>query len=141
MWNIFQDKSVVHYFRFLSSVLIQGSIVGIKGNAGQCVYSASKAGLVGFTKSLAKEVASRNIRVNCIIPGKCPSFFQDQGSQSPKSFTDNYGPSPGQLSNPIYGSVINDNISKCSITFNVCDRKGHLLEYLSKMFSPEWTVV
>uniref|UniRef100_A0A3Q3JIB3 3-ketoacyl-[acyl-carrier-protein] reductase beta subunit n=1 Tax=Monopterus albus TaxID=43700 RepID=A0A3Q3JIB3_MONAL len=46
-----------------------GSVVGLKGNAGQCVYSASKAGLEGFTRSLAKEVASRNIRVNLLAPG------------------------------------------------------------------------
>ncbi|KAM9762400.1 carbonyl reductase family member 4 [Menidia menidia] len=46
-----------------------GSVVGLKGNAGQCVYSASKAGLEGFTRSLAKEVASRNIRVNLLSPG------------------------------------------------------------------------
>ncbi|KAJ8280055.1 hypothetical protein COCON_G00071210 [Conger conger] len=46
-----------------------GSVVGQKGNAGQCVYSASKAGLEGFTRSLAKEVASRNIRVNLLAPG------------------------------------------------------------------------
>ncbi|KAI7800278.1 putative carbonyl reductase family member 4, partial [Triplophysa rosa] len=46
-----------------------GSLVGVKGNAGQCVYSASKAGLEGFTRSLAKEVAARNIRVNLVAPG------------------------------------------------------------------------
>ncbi|XP_026160467.1 carbonyl reductase family member 4 [Mastacembelus armatus] len=46
-----------------------GSVVGLKGNVGQCVYSASKAGLEGFTRSLAKEVASRNIRVNLLTPG------------------------------------------------------------------------
>ncbi|KAK6493913.1 carbonyl reductase family member 4 [Huso huso] len=46
-----------------------GSIVGLKGNAGQSAYSASKAGLVGFTRSLAKEVAGRNIRVNLVAPG------------------------------------------------------------------------
>lgn len=44
-------------------------MVGLKGNTGQCVYSASKAGLEGFTRSLAKEVASRNIRVNLLAPG------------------------------------------------------------------------
>jgi len=46
-----------------------GSAVGLTGNIGQTVYSASKAGLVGFTKALSKEVGSRNIRVNCIAPG------------------------------------------------------------------------
>lgn len=45
------------------------SVVGVSGNAGQTNYSASKAGIIGFTKSLAKEVASRNILVNAVAPG------------------------------------------------------------------------
>ncbi len=45
------------------------SIVGLIGNPGQTNYAASKAGLIGFSKSLAKEIASRNITVNCIAPG------------------------------------------------------------------------
>lgn len=45
------------------------SIIGLVGNAGQVNYSASKAGIVGITKSLAKELASRNIRVNAVAPG------------------------------------------------------------------------
>ena len=50
------------------------SVVGVSGNAGQTNYSASKAGIIGFTKSLAKEVASRNITVNAVAPG----FIQTQ---------------------------------------------------------------
>ncbi|XP_053315868.1 3-oxoacyl-[acyl-carrier-protein] reductase [Spea bombifrons] len=46
-----------------------GSVVGHKGNSGQSIYSASKEGLVGFSKSLAKEVARKNIRVNVVAPG------------------------------------------------------------------------
>jgi len=45
------------------------SVVGVTGNAGQANYAASKAGMIGFTKSLAQEVASRSITVNCIAPG------------------------------------------------------------------------
>ena len=45
------------------------SVVGVTGNAGQTNYSASKAGIIGFTKSLAREVASRNILVNAVAPG------------------------------------------------------------------------
>ncbi|MEX0679880.1 MAG: 3-oxoacyl-[acyl-carrier-protein] reductase [Balneolales bacterium] len=51
------------------SIINIGSIVGITGNAGQTNYAASKAGIIGFSKSLAKEVASRNIRVNVVAPG------------------------------------------------------------------------
>ncbi len=51
------------------SIINIGSIVGVTGNAGQANYAAAKAGMIGFTKSLAKEVASRNIRANVIAPG------------------------------------------------------------------------
>jgi 3-oxoacyl-[acyl-carrier protein] reductase len=51
------------------SIVLLSSIVGLTGNAGQAVYAASKAGLLGLTKSLAKELGSRNIRVNAVAPG------------------------------------------------------------------------
>lgn len=51
------------------SIINMSSVVGVSGNAGQANYSASKAGMIGFTKSVAKELGSRNIRANAIAPG------------------------------------------------------------------------
>ena len=51
------------------NIINLSSVVGVVGNAGQCNYSASKAGIIGFTKSIAKELASRNIRANAVAPG------------------------------------------------------------------------
>lgn len=51
------------------SIITIGSVVGIAGNAGQTNYAATKAGIIGFSKSLAKELATRNIRVNVVAPG------------------------------------------------------------------------
>lgn len=51
------------------SIINMSSVVGISGNAGQCNYSASKAGLIGLAKSIAKEMGPRGIRANCIAPG------------------------------------------------------------------------
>src|SRR6266571_3796319 len=50
-------------------IVIQSSLAGVAGNAGQANYSASKAGLIGLTKAMAKEVGSRNITVNAVAPG------------------------------------------------------------------------
>ena len=51
------------------SIINISSVVGVNGNAGQCNYSASKAGLIGLAKSIAKEMGSRGIRANAIAPG------------------------------------------------------------------------
>lgn len=51
------------------SIINMSSVVGVSGNAGQANYSASKAGMIGFTKSIAKELGSRNIRCNAVAPG------------------------------------------------------------------------
>ncbi len=61
-----------------------GSVVGIRGNIGQSNYAASKAGLIGFTKALAKEVASRNITVNMVAPGYISTDTVDVLSQDLK---------------------------------------------------------
>ena len=60
------------------------SVVGLSGNAGQTNYSASKAGLIGFTKSLAKELGSRNITVNAVAPGYITTVLTDVLSEEYK---------------------------------------------------------
>jgi 3-oxoacyl-[acyl-carrier protein] reductase len=80
-WETVLNVNLGAYFR-LSRAAMRGmmkrrhgriigitSVVGVTGNGGQTNYAASKAGMIGFTKSLAQEVASRNITVNCIAPG------------------------------------------------------------------------
>ena len=64
-------KEVVTYMmkKRDGKIISLSSVVGVTGNAGQCNYSASKAGIIGFTKSIAKELASRNIRANAVAPG------------------------------------------------------------------------
>ncbi|MBV9997295.1 MAG: 3-oxoacyl-[acyl-carrier-protein] reductase [Caulobacteraceae bacterium] len=61
------------------------SVVGVTGNAGQSNYAASKAGMIGFSKALAQEVASRNVTVNCIAPGFIESPMTDALTDSQKT--------------------------------------------------------
>lgn len=68
------------------------SVVGISGNAGQCNYAASKAGIIGFTKSIAKELASRNILANCVAPGFIDTDMTEVLSDSVKENINNQIP-------------------------------------------------
>ncbi|MCW3123163.1 MAG: fabG [Flavipsychrobacter sp.] len=67
------------------SIINMSSIVGVKGNGGQSAYAASKAGIIGFTKSIAQEIGSRNIRCNAIAPGFIETdmthYLQDGGAE------------------------------------------------------------
>lgn len=66
------------------SIINMSSVVGVNGNAGQSNYSASKAGILGFTKSVAKELGSRNIRCNAIAPGFIITEMTDKLSDDVK---------------------------------------------------------
>ena len=80
-WNAVVEtnlRSVFNYTKAFAPMMMKqragsiiniSSIVGLNGNAGQCNYSASKAGIIGFTRSIAKELGSRNIRCNAVAPG------------------------------------------------------------------------
>lgn len=61
------------------------SIVGVTGNPGQANYAASKAGMIGFSKALAQEVASRNVTVNCVAPGFISSPMTDELNEAQKA--------------------------------------------------------
>ena len=80
-WDAVIDTNLKSAFNFIhactpvmarqkcGSIISMSSVVGLSGNAGQCNYSASKAGLIGLSKSMAKEMGPRGIRANCIAPG------------------------------------------------------------------------
>lgn len=89
MWDDVLKVNLTAFFR-LSKAALRGmtkqrfgriigvtSIVGVTGNAGQANYAASKAGMIGMAKSLAQEVASRNVTVNCIAPGFIATAMTD----------------------------------------------------------------
>lgn len=65
-----------------ASIVNITSVIGLIGNVGQSNYAASKAGLIGFSKSLAKEFASRNVRVNCVAPGFIQTEMTDNLSDA-----------------------------------------------------------
>ncbi|MCD8029308.1 MAG: 3-oxoacyl-[acyl-carrier-protein] reductase [Bacteroides sp.] len=66
------------------SIINMASVVGVSGNAGQCNYSASKAGMIGLAKSIAKELGSRGVRANAIAPGFIITDMTDQLSEEVK---------------------------------------------------------
>ena len=68
------------------SIVLMTSIVGITGNAGQAAYAASKAGLIGLCKSLAKELGSRNIRVNAVAPGLIETAMTEKMPSAAREF-------------------------------------------------------
>jgi 3-oxoacyl-[acyl-carrier protein] reductase len=69
VFNVSKAASKVMMKVRKGSIINMSSVVGVQGNAGQANYAASKAGIIGFSKSLAKELGSRNIRTNVIAPG------------------------------------------------------------------------
>ena len=87
-------KAVTKYMmkKRSGSIINLSSVVGVAGNAGQCNYSASKAGIIGFTKSIAKELASRNIRANAVAPGFIETDMTDVLPESVKETIHNQIP-------------------------------------------------
>ena len=102
-------KEVIPYMmkKREGSIINISSVVGLVGNAGQSNYAASKAGIIGFTKSVAKELASRNIRANCVAPGFIKTDMTDVLSEEVKENIHNQIPlkrmgTPEEVANLVY---------------------------------------
>lgn len=99
-------KSFLRHFmgNKTGSIINMTSVVGVTGNAGQANYAASKAGMIGFTKSIAKELGSRNIRCNAVAPGFIETEMTEAlDAEVRKGWTDNIplkrGGSPEDVAN------------------------------------------
>lgn len=110
-WQVVQDVNLTAPFRLIRSV-IKGmmkrksgriinitSVVGVTGNPGQANYCASKAGMIGMTKSMAQEVAARGITMNCVAPGFIATAMTDALTHDQKSKIDATIPA-GKMGSP-----------------------------------------
>ncbi len=107
------------------SIINITSVVGITGNAGQANYAASKAGMIGLTKSVAKELGSRNIRCNAIAPGFIETEMTEALSEEiRKQWTDGIalkrGGSPEEVANAVLFLASNMSSYISGQTLNVC---------------------
>jgi 3-oxoacyl-[acyl-carrier protein] reductase len=96
-WSVVQQVNLEAYFRLCRAatkgmmrrrygrIIGITSVVGVTGNPGQANYAASKAGMIGFSKALAQEVAARGITINCIAPGFIASAMTDALNEAQRS--------------------------------------------------------
>jgi len=84
-FNFTQKVGKVMMKQRIGSIINISSVIGLMGNAGQTNYAATKAGVIGITKSVAKELARRNVRVNAICPGYIQSAMTDKLTEEVKA--------------------------------------------------------